>query len=60
MSFCCNQLDLAHISAQYMNQKKAIKLLLRSKILGKLILKLKIKEYANQNLVNGFFVCFQS
>jgi hypothetical protein len=30
-----------------MNQKKAIKLLVRSKILGKLILKLKIKKYAN-------------
>jgi hypothetical protein len=31
-----------------MNQKKAIKLLVRSKILGKLILKPKIKEYVNQ------------
>jgi hypothetical protein len=59
MSQCCNQLDLTLISSEYMNQKKAIKLLVRSKILGKLILKLKIKEYVNQKPKNVFFVCFQ-
>jgi hypothetical protein len=43
-----------------MNKKKAIKLLVRSKILGKLILKLKIKKYVNQKPKNVFVCVFKA